>query len=260
MYRSCQDSKAFDNGTGELKRLLRPGLDDAAAEFLAKAEAAHTQAPLTLLSHAQLGRLKSLLEPGRDDAALTFLDDAEATEMASRSQSERLAKLQRVRNEPSVGSAQVVIAAAEAQTVVVHRLSFQEAEDNADGSGAPGHSSDTDAQIPQRATMAVGDAQRTSVLRVPGFLSPAEVAAVHAAAEQIMAEKAAAAATATGGVVPNPTDSGDSATSLTPVRSSPAWETGRKWNVSFLHKGGMFASKLPEIRAKILELGRKADA
>eukprot|EP01044_Picomonas_judraskeda_P000092 COSAG03_NODE_4_length_27239_cov_28.640862_9_plen_252_part_00 len=247
------------HGTGELRRLLRPGLDDAAAEFLAKAEAAHTQAPLTRLSHAQLGKLKSLLEPGQDDAALKFLDDAEAKEMALQSQNERLAKLQRVRSEPLVGSAQVVAAAAEAQTVVVHRVSFQEAEDNADGSGAPGNSSGTDALIPQRATMAVGDAQRTSVLRVPGFLSPAEVAAVHAAAEQIMAEKAAAAATATGGVVPN-TDSGASATSLTPARSSPAWETGRKWNVSFLHKGGMFASKLPEIRAKILELGRKADA
>eukprot|EP01043_Picozoa_sp_COSAG02_P071858 COSAG02_NODE_13307_length_1412_cov_1.006855_1_plen_168_part_00 len=166
-------------------------------------------------------------------------------------------------DEPLVGSAQVVVAAAEAQTVVVHRLSFQEAEDNADGSITPENSSSTDMSLAvrQRATMAVGDAQKTAVIRVPGFLSPAEVAAVHAAAEKIVADKAAAAAAAAAGeVVTAPNDSITSATALAPLRSSPAWETGRKWNVSFLHKGGMFAKHLPEIRAKILELGRKADA
>eukprot|EP01043_Picozoa_sp_COSAG02_P055435 COSAG02_NODE_6424_length_3580_cov_64.506464_3_plen_252_part_00 len=247
---------------GKLKRLLRPGVDDAAGAFLAKAEAAHKQSALTRVSQAQLAELKSLLEPGRDAAALHFLEDAEAKDKASRSQGERLAKLQRVADEAVVASAQVVVAAAEAQTVVVHRLSFQEAEDNVDGSVAPENSTATDMSLPvqQHATMAVGDAQKTAVIRVPGFLSPAEVAAVHAAAEKIVSDKAAAAAVAAGEVVTDPKDSGANATSLTPVRSSPAWETGRKWNVSFLHKGGMFASNMPDIRAKILELGRKADA
>ena len=226
-------------------------------------EAAHNQSALTRVSHAQLAELKSLLEPGRDDAAMKFLEDAEAKEKASQSQLERLAKLQRAVDEPLVGSAQVVVAAAEAQTVVVHRLSFQEAEDTADGSVAPENSSSTDVSLAvrHRATMAVGDAQKTAVIRVPGFLSAAEVGAVHAAAEKIVADKAAAAvAAAAGEVITAPNDSSASATALAPLRSSPAWETGRKWNVSFLHKGGMFAKHLPEIRAKILELGRKADA
>ena len=249
----------FLDGAGELKRLLRPGLDDAAAAFLVQAEAVHKQAPLRF-SHAELEKLKSLLEPGRDDAAAKFLEDAKAAEEALRSQNERLAKLQRVAGEPPAATPQVVAAAAAAQTVVVHRISFQEAEDTADGSASPERSTGTDAgdlSGQQQATMAVEEAQRTAVLRVPGFLSPAEVAAVHAAAENIIAEKAAAAAAAAGGAVIDPII-GASATA--PVRSSPAWETGRKWNVSFLHKGGMFADKLPEIRAKILELGRKADA
>ena len=68
----------FLDGAGELKRLLRPGLDDAAAAFLVQAEAVHKQAPLRF-SHAELEKLKSLLEPGRDDAAAQFLEDAKAS-------------------------------------------------------------------------------------------------------------------------------------------------------------------------------------
>lgn len=242
-----------------MKRLLRPGVDDEAAVFLENAEAqtAHEQALLTRFTHDQLRKLKSLLEPRRDDAAAEFLAAAEAEEQVRRSQEERLAKLQRVASDAPAVSAEVVAAAA-AQAVIVHRLSFQEAEDDTDGSFAAEGSIGTKGS--QRATMAVGDAQKTAVLRVPGFLSPAEVTAVHAAAENMIADKAAAAAGGTGEMSTDRTDSTATATALAPVRSSPAWETGRKWNVSFLHKDRKFAKELPEIRAKILELGRKADA
>ena len=256
----------------EFKRLLRPGVDDAAASLIADAEAEAERKrqkleQSTRLSHVQLGELKALLEPGRDDAAVQFLEDAEAAEAAVRSQSERLAKLQRVAAEAPVTAPQVVAAAA-AQSVVVHRVSFQEAESAdlpADGSGARGAGGAASTQR-QAATMAVGDAQKTAVLRVPGFLSAEEVAEVHQAAEAFIAEKAAAtAAAAAAAAGPVSTDkaiaagSSSAAAPLAPARSSPTWETGRKWNVSFLHNGGMFESKLPAIRGKILELGRRVD-
>ena len=193
-----------------------------------------------------------------------------------------------------------VVAAAEAQSVVLHRVSFQEAaNEEPAGSGAAAVSGGQNA-----ATMAVGDAQKTSVLRIANFLSKEEVAEIHAEAGAFVAEQAAQKDKVTalnlapsefglnpgapaGAAVPMAAAAEAAAGGpLAPVRSSPQWETGRKvrefcikndefcikndeiciendelcqWNVSFLHKEGMFKAKLPIIRARILELGRKSD-
>eukprot|EP01045_Picozoa_sp_COSAG04_P005220 COSAG04_NODE_238_length_19079_cov_9.187039_9_plen_449_part_00 len=229
-----------------LRGLLREGVDDAAAAILAGAEAAQSRA--VRLSGTQLAKLKGLLEPGRDDAAASFLEDAQAAEQAARGQQVRCEQLQAAAAAAAPAAAAEVAAAAEAQTVVVHRLSFQEAE-NTDCAAAQ------DSADAHGATMPVSDAQKTSVLHIPKFLSAEEVASIHDVAEAFIAQKVVQNAPPQGQASPD----GAPAEAGAPARSSPAWETGRKWNVSFLHSGGLFQAKLPAIRRKILELGRRSD-
>jgi hypothetical protein len=273
-----------------LKGMLRPGVkeDVAASAFIAEAEAA--EVGTVRLSATQLAKLKELLEPGRDDAAAEFLDSAELAEEAS---SARMARLSKVRMDAAekaataaasfVAAPKEVVAAAAAQSVVVHRVSFQEAE-NSDATstsatgGAPGVAGGSTGATQNLATMAVDGAQKTTVLRIPKFLSKEEVAEVHREAEAFVAMKAAekekanalnsapsefglnSGVAAAAAAVPMAAAAEAAAGGpMAPIRSSPQWETGRKWNVTFLHKEAMFKTKLPAIRAKILELGWHSD-
>jgi hypothetical protein len=85
--------------------------------------------------------------------------------------------------------------------------------------------------------MDVATAQRTKVVRLPGFLGPAEIAEVHAAAAE-----------AAGGAGVE-------------VRSDPSPDPRHvpEWVVSHLHSGGWFAQRLPWLLARAHEAARRAD-
>lgn len=82
--------------------------------------------------------------------------------------------------------------------------------------------------------MEVALAQRTSAVRLPALLSPEEISAVHAIAEEVAA---------TGAVG-------------TEVRSSES----DAWRVLYLHTGGLFSQRLPGLQEKLLAAVQRVDA
>ena len=85
--------------------------------------------------------------------------------------------------------------------------------------------------------MQVLEAQQTRVHHMPGLLAPAEVAAILALAQEVQTT--------------------DPEATLTFSDTVQLSQRGN-WQTIYLHSGGAFQRKLPEIEEKLAELGAKA--